>query len=217
MIINKWTYGYPQKYEDYIVTTFKNKYFPCYVADLGDIIAYGIYSYKKPSVNNLYCRVHRQYKQFFKELKSVGSLSELIFKYKGEEYSFYFLKGMILDSRGDILLSLVTNTVNYWNEDNKLLTEHLKLFISVDFIQTEYYKNVFKKIQSEYIDWCYDNDIPVVITTSQKIEKELFSKDFELSFETLGELQEHLESGIGENLFFEVPEQGGTPEEEILF
>jgi len=133
------------------------------------------------------------------------SMKPKVFKFTFNDisHSLHFNKGYIADKDDNILLVLCTNSLEVFNEDNELITENLRLYISTRFIKNEIYKNIYKRIDRDYIHYCYDKGIEVVFTTSEKIEQQVFNNNFKVEFENLTELNEHLNSGVGNNLFFE--------------
>ena len=57
-------------------------------------------------------------------------------------------------------------------------------------------------------------DIDVFFTSSEKITNSVYQNEFEVSYNNLTELHEHLNSGIGNNLFFDESIYHQLPEEE---
>jgi len=209
MIVSKNSYARFEGNKEDIFTTYNREYFPVYIVENSLNRFKDIYFYTKPNINFSYHSQTKRYNVLFENLKDNLRLKIFSFKFGEVEYQLKFLKGIIYDEGGNILLCLATNNVNFTEIRNngqiKIVPETLKLFVSTDFLKFEYYKNVFKKIQKEYIDLCYVNDIPVEFTTSEKIDKMFFSTEIEFSFNTVEEIQEHLQSGIGDLLFYEDP------------
>jgi len=201
-----------------IGTTDKNEYYPVYAAFnnensltvrnhngklLNEFIIGNIYLYKKPSIEakNLN-RIGNRYEDlyYFFEDSIFSNIYEFI--YKNINHKLYVSKGYISDVNDNILLILCTNSTELFDNENNINTQHLKLFVSNQFILDEKYKNVFKRINSKYISYCYKNDIEVVFTTSRKIEEQVFKNNININFSSITELTEHLKNDVGKNLFF---------------
>ena len=88
------------------------------------------------------------------------------------------------------------------------------MFVSNEFITNEIYKNVYKKVDAEIIQKCLLLNIDVFFTSSEKITNSVYQNEFEVSYNNLTELHEHLNSGIGNNLFFDESIYHQLPEEE---
>lgn len=216
MIIKNHIYGEFKANPFIIGTTNKNNYFPIYAVFeeaamnepdnmLSEHVIDNIFLYKKP-YNECYKKTGiGRYNDLFSVLSDSGKIRVYVFTFNEVPYYLNCLKGYIADKDDNILLILTTNSFNIFDRNDKLNTECLKLFVSNELITNELYKNLFKKINSEYIQYCYENDIEVVFTNSLKIQKEVYSNDFDVSFNTLEELNNHLNSGIGNNLFYSNP------------
>jgi hypothetical protein len=215
MIIRNYIYGRFEANPFVIGTTNRNEYFPVYAIfenqafnysenKLSEHLINDIFLYKKPQ-NNTYTKVGiRRYDDLFTVLKDSGKINVYTFVYNEVNYYLNCLKGYIADENDNILLILTTNSFNIFKEyTGDLKTDNLKLYVSNELIINEKYKNLFKKINSEYIQYCYNNNIEVVFTNSEKIQKTVYSNDFNVEFNNLEELNNHLKSGIGENLFYD--------------
>lgn len=199
-----------------IGTTDKNEYYPAYAASdnllndyyrgnerLSENVLNDILLYKKP-VNNAITKRSgmSKYADLFYNLQY--SINSDVFEFVVNDVHYYLTcsKGYIADIDDNILLMLCTNNEDLFDDRGNLQSKNLKLFVSNRLINDSIYKNIFKKIDSEYIHFCYENDIDVVFTTSDKIQNTVFSNNFEVKFDNLTELNDHLNSGVGNNLFF---------------
>jgi len=214
MIIRNYIYGQFKANPFVIGTTNRNEYFPVYTIfenqalnnnenKLSEHLINNIFLYKKPE-NQTHTKVGTgRYDDLFTVLRDSGKVRVYTFVYNEVNYYLNCIKGYIADENDNILLILTTNSFNIFKEDTgDLKTNHLKLYVSNELVINEIYKNLFKKINSEYIEYCYNNDIEVVFTNSKKIQKAVYSNDFNVKFNNLEELNIHLKSGVGENLFY---------------
>lgn len=224
MILEKRVYGNFQGNPFIIGSTVKNQYFPIYAVSMvssnvnrSDILYYNgdplseellpnVFLYKKPLnvTNERYANLNK-YADLFYHLSTTVKPSSYEFTYSDVSYFLNCNKGYLADSDDNILLCLCTKDKNVFDNEGKLIFSNLRLFISNRLIKEEKYKNVYKKILIEYIDYCYQNNIDVFFTTSENIENQIFKNDFVVEYSNLTELNNHLNSNIGENLFFESP------------
>lgn len=202
-----------------IGTTDKNEYYPAYAASddllssgytrrrsserLSELVLNDILLYKKPvnAAINKYGGITK-YADLFYCLQY--SISSDVFEFTVNDVKYYLTcsKGYIADADDNILLLLCTNNEDLFDNRGNLQSKNLKLFVSNKLINNSIYKNIFKKIDSEYIHFCYENDIDVVFTTSEKIQNSVFSNNFKVDYNNLTELNDHLNGGVGSNLFF---------------
>ena len=204
-----------------IGTTLKNKYYPVYIIDeeyekrvsfsnayeqtLHQKIINDILIYKKPLFNRsiLEDDTNFNYVGFFRRLRSTVKLCKFKFKFNQEDYNICVMRGYLTDDWNNILLCLCTKSHNIFNEKGELITSNLKLFISNELINNSIYKNVFKMLNKEYIDFFYKNDIDVVFTTSKKIQNRIFGNHFKLEFKNINELNNHLKTEVKHLLNFD--------------
>lgn len=200
-----------------IGTTNKNEYYPVYAAS-NDLVRRS-YQSGEPLMEHiiddisLYKKLKNEAKRRYGGITKYAdlfyclrqSIKPDVFEFVISDYHYYLncTKGYISDADDNILLILCTNSQQMFDHRGNLITKNLKLFVSNRLINNEIYKNIYKKIDSEYIRFCYQKDIDVVFTTSEKIQKQVFSNDFEVRFDNLTQLNDHLNSGIGNNLFFD--------------
>lgn len=231
MILNRSFYGKFRGNPLIIGTTNKNEYFPVYSTNfyhqqmldhygydyndepICENIIDNIYLYKKPvdSAKNHNAGITK-YADLLHCLYTSTSADTFSFTVNDVVYFLTCSRGYIADENGNILLLLATKSQDIFVYDEELHTNNLKLFVSNRFVKEPQYKNVFKKIDTEYINFCYQNDIDVMFTTSEKITSSVYKNDFEVPFNSLTELHEHLNGDVMENYFYEPPV---TEEEEV--
>ncbi len=219
MILRNYNYGNFEGNPFVIGTTDKNEFFPIYtvfedsrryeysdnVNFLSEVLYENVYLYRKPiSKSSLGYSSYSKYADLFNALQVSGKPERFGFEVNGTAHFLTITRGYIADEFDNILLILTTKSFEVFDENNDTLkSENLRLYVSTDLVNNEIYKNIFKKIDTEYIDYCYKNNIDVIFTTSDKIHNHTFKNDFKVEFNNLTELQEHLNSGIGNNLFFD--------------
>lgn len=192
-----------------IGTTDINEYYPVYSIgvdanynQISEYIIDDIKSYQK--IKNISARRtgFTRYDDLFQVLQSYHRPDVYQFTSNDENYYLTCSKGYIVDKDDNILLLLTSKEDFIFLPDGNLKNEVLKLFVSTELINNDIYKNVFKKINTEYIDYCYKNNIEVVFTTSHNIEERVFKNNFSPQYSNLEELNNILNSGeIGRNLF----------------
>jgi hypothetical protein len=226
MILDNSLYGNFYGNPFVIGTTNRNEYYPVYaVSDelieqvyhyrgerLSEPIIDGILLYKKP-INNAKRKYGglNKYADLFTCLSQSAKSDVFEFTINDESHYLNCSKGYMSDIDDNILLVLCSNSPQLFNHRGELITKNLRLYVSNRLVNNEVYKNIFKKIDSEYIHFCYENDIDVIFTTPEKIQKQVFNNDFKVEFDNLTELHEHLNSGIGNNLFFDEPVEEDLP------
>lgn len=121
-------------------------------------------------------------------------------------------KGYITDGNDNILLSLGIANKNFYDLDyqrseygSRTITyvpalkelkvaKDLCLLLSNELITNKKYALFYKKLCVNYINDAYSNDIEVRFLTSEKIEKLNYSNEFSLRFNTIEQLQSHLQN-----------------------
>ena len=78
---------------------------------------------------------------------------------------------------------------------------HLCMLISTELITNKTYALFYKKLEKDYIADAYQSNIEVRFITSQKIEKLTYSNEFELRFNTIEQLQSHLQNSVPKLMF----------------
>lgn len=113
------------------------------------------------------------------------------------------LKGCIYDMHNNLLLMMSCKSgksINYSRNSNVLTKEHGKnlfLFLSNNLVFNSAYAPLYKELQEDYISKASEIDIPVIILSSEKIDKLHYSNDFEIKFNKIDDLQYHLNNVVG--------------------
>tara|TARA_R110000803_G_scaffold159415_1_gene223532 strand:- start:422 stop:1216 length:795 start_codon:yes stop_codon:yes gene_type:complete len=202
MITEPYVYGTFQGNPTKVGVSSENEYFPIYSLEHKEEILNGVFSYEKPiKRHRLNIYTYLDLVVHFKESLSCGKFS---FKYKGEPNEVYAIKGCILDKESNILLLLGANDKNLFDKEN-LVNSKLRLYVSSELLKNENYKNLYKYLYSNYIQECIDEDVQFVVMTSKEIEKRVFSNTFELKYDNVTELNEHLKNDIADIFNFKVP------------
>jgi hypothetical protein len=135
-----------------------------------------------------------------------------------EKIIIHVAKGYIVNEKDELLMVLTTKpdrlSLHYQSRYSNVSipkenAKHLTLLISTELLTNPVYSNFYKKLEKEYILDAYKAEIPVVFTTTSKIEKLTYSNEFELKFNTVDELQNHLRDNVG-NIMFKSNEQFKT-------
>ncbi|ALN97296.1 hypothetical protein BOX09_gp52 [Flavobacterium phage Fpv1] len=137
----------------------------------------------------------------------------------GEEKNIIYVgKGYIVNDKDEILMVLTTkpDKLNLPFQPRyskstipKENAKNLTLLVSTELVTNPIYTNFYKKLEKEYILDAYKVNIPVVFTTSVKIENLTYSNEFEMKFNNIDELQNHLINNVG-SIMFKSPEQFKT-------
>lgn len=217
MIVSKRNYGRFVRNKFKIASSIDNKYVPIYATSFFNSQNFleehtaitnvfdNLFLYYRPANRaNLRITDNSKYDVLLDVLKSSLTPSTYKFIYLGESYYLNCLKGYIADEKDNILLCLTSKTKIYF-EENVLKHSNLRLFVSVELLKNEIYKNFYKKINSLYIEYCYENAIEVIFTTSEKIEEKLYKNSFKVEFSNLTELNEHLKEDVNSILNYTVP------------
>lgn len=204
--------GTPKFDKTFAATTVANEWFPCYISFaqfLGSVTRTKVYEhlfdneylYYKPAnaAREPYNYFHvTDYNSLIDQLQN--GMSEKCFKVRsdGNEEFLTVVRGYLADKFGKVLLLLTTDSYsglikNPQDRRGREIDEsHLKLFVSVDLINDEKYKLIYKQLQKKYIQLFHEAQIPVEFTTTEKIQSTCFSSGFELKFDSLQELDNHL-------------------------
>lgn len=150
--------------------------------------------------------------------RGYSSMSIYDFKFQEEQHYINVSGGYIADTEDNILMVLTAKSSSLSHRDNRMNTdnisdannadnyfvENLRLYVSTELLKNEKYKNLYKRLDKEIIQELFAMDVEVVFTTSEKIDQSLFKNDFEVPFNSITELHEHLTTGlIGRNLFLD--------------
>ena len=195
---------------------------------LSEHLVRDVFMYRKP--DNKAIRNYANYTRYpdmINSLQTSGKPEVFQFLVNDEPHFINIMKGYISDKFDNILMLLtcksefikpnqMTLTADIFksNYSEELNNEKLQLFVSNEFITNEIYKNVYKKVDAEIIQKCLLLNIDVFFTSSEKITNSVYQNEFEVSYNNLTELHEHLNSGIGNNLFFDESIYHQLPEEE---
>lgn len=195
---------------------------------LSEHLVRDVFMYRKPenkAIRNY--STYTRYPDMINSLQTSGRPEVFQFLVNDEPHFINIMKGYISDKFDNILMLLtcksefikpnqMTLTADIFkpNYSEELNNEKLQLFVSNEFITNEIYKNVYKKVDAEIIQKCLLLNIDVFFTSSEKITNSVYQNEFEVSYNNLTELHEHLNSGIGNNLFFDESIYHQLPEEE---
>lgn len=155
-----------------------------------------------------------------KTLISRNSLIKTRYTYKSVGYMVHIGRGLILSPTGKILLCLGVKKERFLSElensdlresvDFNLFTDEdiyyrdfpfigyneFVLYISTDMFLYPEYEALYKKIQKDYINFCYSKGVEVRIVTSQVIEQNTFANEFKIQFRTIQELDYNLKNEV---------------------
>ena len=219
-MITRRCYGHFRINPNVIGITDCNEYFPVYVVFSHSMYRYNVNNYgeslSEQIVDDSYL-YHKpyllekgryadgsQYSDLFRFIDTID-VSSYTFKFEDEHHFLTCSKGYLADSDGNILMILCTKGFDIFTDDinQDVLNNNMTvLFISTELINNPIYKNVYKKLQSEYIQECHEKEVEVIYTTSKKIEERVYGNGFKVEFNSLTELDEHLKGDVGSNLFY---------------
>lgn len=230
-----------------LATTDLTEYFPVYITfernriasynygydnnqlhnKLAELIINDVYLYRKPERLSLQpgLTTYHNYNYLFEALKVNNGTIKYLFSHNEEPYYLNVMRGYIADNNDNILLLLTTKEYHIFDNTPKenLKKDVLRLYVSTELMKNEIYKNIYKKIEKEYINEFYDQDIEVVFTTSEKIENNIFRNNFTVKFDSIMQLSEILltepENILNYNFDVEVVVTSNTDdvEEELPF
>lgn len=195
-------------------TTFNNDYFPLYSQFNNKNITDDVFMYYKPKLSIRSQYNISKYDRLFKKLNYSMNFHKYRFDFNKEQECISLLKGYIVDSNNNILLMVGINKYFDNNLQDALITEleenrvvvkdenysKFKLFISTEFINNPMYSNIWKKLNSVYVQEYYKKNIPVEFTTSDKIDEMFFGNEFKVKFDSITKLSEHLNNDVIEIL-----------------
>lgn len=189
-----------------IGTSDRNEYYPVYAISDGlhEKIISNVFLFHKPkNAIEMYGSYggNKRYNTLFDALRNSIRARVFNFTFNDMDYSLHINKGYIADKHDNILLLLSTKSFRIFDEEEELIAENLRLYVSTELINNGIYKNIYKKIEKEYIQYCYKKNIDVVFTTSEKIEQQVFSNNLKKDFKSITELHEYLNNEV-ENIFF---------------
>lgn len=164
-------------------------FFREYIVDTKDVYAY---HKPKPMVNGT--TSISQYDDLFTVLNN-KQLNGGVFYFTiaGEQKKIWVYNGYILDENFNSLMVLTVKDYYSMEPDN------CRILISSEFITNPIYKNVWKKIESDYIGDAYVKDIEVRTINSKRIDKMLFPSKPPIVYDNLTELKDMM---MGMNHYF---------------
>lgn len=224
MIIRNASLGQFKKNPYVIGSTSANFYTPVYAIHPNKVMSYvinDVYTYNKPynTAKNLGAELNT-YSSLFESLREVIVPRTYVFGYKENDYILNCLKGYLSDSDDNILLLLCSNDYkSCFNDDNTIAKEKLTLFVSQELLNNEIYKNLLRKLNSEFIDPCHAMGIDVTYTNSERIENHVYKNEFKVEYSSLTDLHEHLNTQPAEIYNFQIADyqiiHEGETEQEI--
>lgn len=132
-----------------------------------------------------------QYENLFNTLNFTRpEVIRFLFNVKKEAHELFISNGIIMDGNEDILMVLTTNS--YYLQKNRKSMANYRLYVSSEFMTNPTYKNIWKKINDEYVTEMYQNEIDVVTTTSAKIDKLLFNAKPKIEYGSIEQLSQNL-------------------------
>ena len=176
----------------------------------------GFYYYMKPNIDIEDFRYLGTYKSLFFHLQDNLKRGVYEFKYDNNSYQLNAFKGCLLDRYGNILLMLAVENEEVFQrgESYKFDYSKFRLFVSTNLITDDIYTNFYKKLYSEFIEKLIKLGVETIFSSSEKIQNVVYANNFNVEFNTITELNEHLSSGIGDLLFTDYSEFRNVVEEE---
>lgn len=151
--------------------------------------------YYKPAKSSLIYKSKISYDDVLHKLHSTACLGSTVnmFKYENEDYSIYSQLGYLW-TEDHILLMLTTNDPeNTFTPDGKdVYYDKLRLYISTEFMTDIIYKNIYARIYKEYIQECFEKGVEIVYTTSEKIDKYIFTNPYVKNIVDIPTLMENI-------------------------
>lgn len=194
----------PIRDENVLACIHKAEYLPIYILKDGMFNSYSVVTplasdtslrnvfYSKPgsSDNSGFQYGYRRISNY-RQLKDIlcGYHNSAVFSFRvgGEGEEVVATKGFLMSPEGDVLMSLslrsTEDNINKYAIQSPLTladSEDLVLLLSHDFTNSEKYKNLYRRLHKEYIVEVIEESIDILHTTSQRIEKLLFSNDLKI-------------------------------------
>jgi hypothetical protein len=186
-----------------MATTSSNGYYPFYTM-CGDLRPIGNeFVYHKPSIKGYYNVIGR-YDQLLQDLHSSDRMDRFEFVYSDVMYHIYAMKHCIMDTEGDFLLLMTFKEREFFQEaSNERKREFrkdemwcFKLFVSTKLMLDARYTNLWKKLDKEYVSECYKKGVAVEFTTSEEIDVQVFSNNFNPTYPTISQFMRHLKEDV---------------------
>lgn len=179
--------------------SYKNDYIPFYSAWINK----GIYDkkiihYSLPEIDAISRHSYSTYNELYRMLEIVSFPRR--FQTKSMDTPIYGMKGVLfeINSLGQPIIHflLAVNSEEVFSLDTTATTpEYSKfaMFVSSDFITSEKFKHLYKKLNREVIVPLQEQRVDTIITND--IHKWCYKNDFNLpSFKTVAEMKEYLET-----------------------
>ena len=197
-------YNREEFYSGSIGTSDCNLYIPLYVLSYLDpsLVVGNVIQYSAPNAEITDRRLNRsrQYNNFFRYLQKVNN-SMMTFQYTlgSSEHFLTVRHGIIYNEEGRILLcvgvdmdKITSYSVNTEVRNNLRNTDYC-IFLSTLFTTSPIYKNVYKKVFTDFLTPAKREGIDIIETSN--IEKWLFKNNYSLpKFKTISDIKKYLQS-----------------------
>jgi len=209
MNIDLSNYGNFTRDEYAIGTTSKNSYYPLYSLLDNNRIGRNQFMYYKPSIVTL--SAISRYNELFETLRSKMYFSRFNFISNDENHFILVMKGYIANHLQQPLLMIGINTFEHGlsiydsDEKSEETKAKLKVFVATELLTNDIYTNIWRKIDRDFIQLCYEDGIAVEFCTIETIEKTFFSNEFVVEYNNLTELNNHLKNDVADLLFRRFP------------
>ena len=163
--------------------------------------------YYKPAKLSITYRSKISYDDILEKLRISTHLhiSTNIFKFENEEYRIYSQLGYLWTEDHTLLMLTTNDPENTFTPDgNDVYYDKLRLYVSLEFMTDVIYKNIYARINKEYIQECFEKGVEVVYTTSEKIDKYIFTNPYVKNIVDIPTLMENIDEE-GFNLLTFVP------------
>ena len=219
MILNK--YSAIKRLSDITVNNlYLNRSFIGYKKSAVHFPIYSLFSYSendlyyKPAKNSAMYKSKISYDDILRKLHISTHPERTVnmFKYENEEYKIYSQLGYLWTEEHTLLMLTTIDPDNTFTPDgNDVYYDKLRLYVSIEFMTDVIYKNIYAKIYKEYIQECFDRGVEVVFTTSEKIDKYVFTNPYVKNITDIPTLMENINEE-GFNLLTFVPPVETTEE-----
>jgi len=169
---------------------FKN---PTFVGEDNEVIIFG-------KLNSLSGGQKLSYDDILTSLTHPG-YSNLVrhkFDVNSVRHSVGVYRGYLCDENKNILMVLTYRGSHEEALIGDINPRHLRLFVSKDFLVNPIYKNLYKRLYTDYILRCIEEDVEVLYLKSEEIEARVFSNQFKVEFNSITELMSHLSTEVAE-------------------
>lgn len=177
--------------------------------------------YYKPAKPSSIYKSKISYDDVLYKLHSTICLGSTVnmFKYENEDYPIYSQLGYLWTEDHTLLMLTTNDPENTFTPDGKdVYYDKLRLYISTEFMTDIIYKNIYARINKEYIQECFEKGVEIIYTTSEKIDKYIFTNPYVKNIVDIPTLMENINEE-GFNLLTFVPPVETTEEviEELPF